>query len=288
MTAELRTPVPADAGAVRVLRSSDEAALRRLIAGNPARHCFAEARLEAGGLRFNAPGGSFWGYSADGRLTGALLVGANLVPIQTDAAARAALARHAIAEGRRSSSIVGPAQEVLDLWRRLESAWGPAREVRPEQVLMVASGPAAVPPDPLVRLSTPADADEIFPACVAMFTEEVGISPVAGGMGVAYRRRVEELIATQRSYARFDDVGPVFKAELGALSRRACQIQGVWVRPALRGQGVAAAGMAAVAAAAAQRVPIVSLYVNAYNQAAVTAYERAGFRPVEQFATVLF
>lgn len=288
MTAQLHTQVPADAGAVRQLRPGDEVALRALMAAHPARHCFAEARLDAGGLRPNAPGGAFWGYTVAGKLAGALLVGANLVPIQTDAVARVALAQHAVAEGRRSSSIVGPAEEVLDLWRLLQPAWGPAREVRPEQVLMAAAAPATVAADPLVRLSTSADADGIFPACVAMFTEEVGVSPLAGGMGVAYRRRIEDLIAARRSFARFDETGPVFKAELGALSRRACQIQGVWVRPALRGRGFASEGMAAVAAFAVRRVPVVSLYVNAYNTAALRAYERAGFRPLEQFATVLF
>jgi len=38
----------------------------------------------------------------------------------------------------------------------------------------------------------------------------------------------------------------MFKAEIGAVTPQACQVQGVWVRPELRGRGLAVAGMAAV------------------------------------------
>jgi predicted GNAT family acetyltransferase len=47
--------------------------------------------------------------------------------------------------------------------------------------------------------------------------------------------------------------------------------------------------MAAVVALAQQTIaPAVSLYVNAFNEAARRSYERVGFRQVGTFATVLF
>lgn len=274
---------------VRVLQVGDEPALRRLMQADPATHCFAEARLDSAGLRPHAPGGPFWGYGTGDSVSSALLVGANLVPVATDEAAREAFAEYAIRQGRRSSSIVGPASEVLDLWRHLRPFWGPAREVRPDQHLMVATRDALIAADPRVRLSVPADLPTLFPACVAMFTEEVGVSPIAGGMEYAYRRRIQELIVDGRSFVRYDDEPePVFKAEIGALSTRACQIQGVWVRPDRRRQGIAAHGMAAVAQLSLRRSPVVSLYVNGYNTGALRAYREAGFETVSRFATVLF
>lgn len=275
-------------GGVRTLGPDDEAALRRLFDHDPVEHCFAEARLDSGGLGEYAAGGAFWGYSSHGTLTSALLVGANLVPIRTDHEARAAFADMAVRRGRRSSSIVGAQDEVLHLWELLEPLWGPAREVRPDQHLMVALDPPAVPPDPAVRLAVPRDVPALFPACVDMFTEEVGVSPIAGGMEFAYRRRVADLVADGRSYARFEAEQPVFKAEIGALSRRACQIQGVWTRPDRRREGLASAGMASVVGLASRRAPAVSLYVNGYNEGALRAYRAAGFRTVGRFATVLF
>ncbi|NEE55088.1 DUF4081 domain-containing protein, partial [Streptomyces sp. SID8455] len=99
------------------------------------------------------------------------------------------------------------------LWRLLEPGWGPAREVRANQPLMVTESPSAdVTPDPLVRRIRKDETEVLMPACVAMFTEEVGISPLAGDGGLLYQARVAELIGAGRSFARIDDGKVVFKA----------------------------------------------------------------------------
>ena len=128
-----------------------------------------------------------------------------------------------------------------------------------------------------------------MPACIDMFTEEVGVSPVAGGDGALYRARVRELVLAGRALAHIENGRVLFKAELGSVSSLACQVQGVWVRPELRGQGLATPGMAAVVRYARGRfAPTVSLYVNGYNEPARRAYERVGFTRHSTFATVLF
>jgi predicted GNAT family acetyltransferase len=76
---------------------------------------------------------------------------------------------------------------------------------------------------------------------------------------------------------------------VGVVSSGACQVQGVWVDPQRRGEGLAAPGMAAVVRACLQRfAPVVSLYVNSYNLPALATYARVGFSRVGTFATVLF
>ena len=74
-----------------------------------------------------------------------------------------------------------------------------------------------------------------------MFTEEVGVSPIGADGGAAYRARVAELIRAGRSFARIENGQVVFKAEIGAVTPQACQVQGVWVPPELRGRGHASA-----------------------------------------------
>jgi hypothetical protein len=158
---------------------------------------------------------------------------------------------------------------------------------------MATDGLPLVAPDPAVRLATRADLDVLVPACIAMFTEEVGYSPTTGDGGVTYRRRVEELVSAGRSFVRIEDVGGrpqvVFKAELGAVAPGVAQVQGVWVHPERRGEGLAEPGMAAVVLGAqAAGFGVVSLYVNGFNTRAVRAYASVGFRRVGTFATVLF
>ena len=128
----------------------------------------------------------------------------------------------------------------------------------------------------------------LYPAAVAMFTEEVGVSPVQGDP-TAYRSRVRELIATGRAYARIEGGRVIFKAELGAVSERACEVQGVWVDPAERGRGLSSAGIASVVRMARHDfAPVVCLYVNDFNIAARRAYARVGFTEVGAFSSILF
>lgn len=274
----------------RVLEPSDLGAALAILESEPVANAFVTSRVQVAGLDPWRLGGEMWGWYADGRLRSLCYSGANLVPICAGPEAVRAFADRARRAYRRCSSIVGPAEPTTQLWRLLEPSWGPAREVRGNQPLMVTERPAAdVTPDPLVRRIRKDEVEVLMPACVAMFTEEVGISPLAGDGGLLYQARVAELISTGRSFARIDDGKVVFKAEIGAATPQACQIQGVWVAPEHRGKGLSETGMAAVLRyALADVAPVVSLYVNDYNTPARKAYQRVGFREVGAFMSVLF
>lgn len=275
--------------ALRVLGQADLAAARDLLRGDPVSHVFAASRIEAALDHTWRLGGELWGYVTAGELTALCYAGANLVPAAADPEAIRAFAERARRRGRRCSSIVGPRDQVLPLWEELEPAWGTAREVRPDQPVLAIDTPSATPGDPRVRRVTLDELDLILPACIEMFTEEVGVSPLGNDGGVLYRARVRELVAAGRSFARIEDGQVLFKAEIGAVSDQACQVQGVWVHPSHRGSGLAAPGMASVVdQARADVAPVVSLYVNAYNEPARRAYHRVGFQQVGTFATVLF
>lgn len=274
----------------RVLEPGELPAALAILESEPVSNAFVTSRVQAAGLDPWRLGGEMWGWYTDGRLRSLCYSGANLVPICATPEAIRGFAERARRAGRRCSSIVGPAEPTTQLWRLLEPSWGPAREVRPNQPLMVTESPSAdVAPDPLVRRVGREDMDVLMPACVSMFTEEVGISPLAGDGGLLYQARVAELVSAGRSYARIENGKVVFKAEIGAATPRACQIQGVWVAPEFRGRGLSETGMAAVLRyALADVAPIVSLYVNDYNTAARKAYARVGFREVGAFMSVLF
>lgn len=274
---------------LRVLRPDDLPAVAELLSHDPVADVFVASRVESVGLDPARLGGEMWGFAVDGYLEALCHAGANLVPVQAGPDAVQAFAERARRQGRRCASIVGERTAVARLWAELEPTWGPAREVRDPQPLMSIAAPAAVPKDPLVRRVRADELDVLLPACVAMFTEEVGISPLGTDGGASYRTRVAELVRAGRAFARIEDGRVVFKAEIGSVSAAACQVQGVWVPPDLRGQGRAAPGMAAVADIARQEIsPVVSLYVNDFNEAARATYRRVGFTDVGEFMSVLF
>lgn len=281
--------IAAGLGQVRTLSASDLPAVERLLQQDPVAYCFVSSRVRVGGLDPWRTGGELLGYCDDDGVQALLYCGANLVPVATDAVARAAFADRLRRTGRRSSSIVGRSDEVLDLWSRLQDVWGPGREVRSRQPLLVIDHEPRVAPDPSVRAAVSSDLDVLVPACIDMFTAEVGVSPVAGGMYSSYRARIAEIVAAGRSFVRIESGTVVFKAEIGATTDQVCQVQGVWVDPAHRGRGHSESGMAAVVQQARAGIaPTVSLYVNDFNHAARRCYEAVGFRQHGEFATVLF
>ncbi|MHA5051739.1 GNAT family N-acetyltransferase [Streptomyces sp. SD15] len=275
----------------RVLEPSDLDAALAVLDREPVANAFVASRVQVAGLDPWRLGGEMWGWYEDGMLRSLCYAGANLVPICATPRAIRGFADRARRAGRRCSSIVGPAEATAELWQLLEPSWGPAREIRARQPLMIADRlPADIAPDPYVRRIRKDEIETIMPACVAMFTEEVGISPLAGDGGLLYQARVAELVSSGRSFARIDQNGKVvFKAEIGAATRQACQIQGVWVAPEYRGQGLAAPGMAAVLRhALADVAPVVSLYVNDFNTPARATYRRVGFQEIGAFMSILF
>ncbi|SHM67098.1 GNAT family N-acetyltransferase [Actinacidiphila paucisporea] len=274
----------------RVLEPGDLDAALAVLHSDPVANAFVTSRVNVAGLDPWRLGGEMWGFYAAGKLTSLCYAGANLVPICATPEAVAAFAERARRSGRRCSSIVGPADATAELWSRLEPHWGPAREIRRHQPLMTTRAlPADIAPDPRVRRVRKDEMEVIMPACVAMFTEEVGVSPLAGDGGLLYQARVAELVSTGRAFARIEDGEVVFKAEIGAVTRHTCQIQGVWVAPSHRGRRLSESGMAAVLHYALRDVaPVVSLYVNDFNTAARAAYRRVGFTEVGAFMSVLF
>ncbi|MBM3688462.1 MAG: GNAT family N-acetyltransferase [Actinobacteria bacterium] len=273
-------------GEVRSLAAGDLPWFRGALAADPVAHCFVASRLEAIGARVVSDVSV---YAVDGHPLSALYLGSNVIPIDTDDESREAFATQLARSGRRGSSMVGPAHEVLDLWGRVRHAWGRPREERRHQPLLSIARDSPVAGDERVRPVRIDELDLLLPACVAMFTEEVGVSPLSGGAAGAYRARIAELIREGRAYALIDEDEVVFKAEVGAASTRACQVQGVWVAPDRRGQGLSTPGMAAVVKAARHEcAPVVTLYVNDYNEAARRCYHAVGFEEVGEFATILF
>ena len=274
---------------VRVLGASDVDAFQRLVALDPVVNVFAAYRARTTNLEPRWLGGEVWGRFADGELCAACHVGANLVPVQATPDDARVFAERALARGRTVTTIVGRQEAVRPFWEAVADTWGTPREQRWDQPHLEIRVPPAVAADPCVRRTTMADADVLYPACVAMYTEEVGVSPEVGGGGDLYRTRVHQLISRGWSFARVDDGQVVFKAEVASLSPHAAQVQGVWVHPDHRGRGLGAAGMAAVVEQILRDLaPVVSLYVNDYNLAARRVYEQVGFRQTATFATVMF
>ncbi|GAA2004829.1 GNAT family N-acetyltransferase [Brevibacterium samyangense] len=285
------------------LRAEHTAWLQERIDVDPARHAFLQSLLAmTGTAAVSSAVGTLYAWFEDGQPRSAYWIGTSIMSVDPTPRSNAAVAEVLNRRGRYSCSLIGEARSMLDLNSRLN--WGSPRGVRPAQPLMVADREPLVDPDPRVRPGDPGDLPATFAASVRMFTEEVGFSPLENGGN--YQQRVRNLLDSNNTLlfttAKAPDGGTlrrwpaasvaeqvVFKADLGIRSAKAVQIQGVWVHPDFRGRGIAAPAMVAVTRWVQENVsPVVSLYVNDFNDRARRAYEKAGYSQTGTFATVMY
>jgi predicted GNAT family acetyltransferase len=274
---------------LRVLGPSDLGEAQRLITRDPITHVFLDHRIRLTRLEPRWVGGEVWGFDDGTGLVSLCHVAANLTPAFSTPAALTAFAARALEQGRHCGSLMGPHDEVMALWNLLSQEWGPARSVRPNQPFLTLATPPLIAESPDVRVVRADELDVLYPACVAMYTEELGVSPEAHGGAALYRARVAQMITRGHALAHIEDNEVVFKAEFGATTPHAVQIQSVWINPRWRGAGQAAGYVSAVCGyALAELAPVVTLYVNEHNEPARRTYARVGFAERCRFATILF
>lgn len=276
---------------VRVLVHEDTDALRNVIARDRVVNVFVDSLIEQNKSAVPGTQGALMlGFFEDDGVTlaAACWVGSNVVPIEASALHAEHFGRWIVAHWQPHASIFGPAEATLSMLSVLRKAGIEPQEVRANQPLLTIRGEPLVAPNLALGVSNSEQFSEVLEAAAAMFEEEVGYSPFLGGEA-NYRRRVAWLISHGYSFSHGEPSGEViFKADLGAVTSHASQVQGVWMNPRYRGLGLSAGYMSSVVVLAQKHAPITSLYVNDYNSRARAVYERVGFTQVGTFATVLF
>ena len=225
----------------RLLGDTERAAVERVLEAEPIAAAQVAERVQTAGLSWRVDAKVF-GYGSRHRLESLCWVGANLIPVHATPAAVDAFAEVAarpsapvLLAGRR---VGGGARPVGAPGRRLGS--GPRRAALPAAAGHLDSAAGAGRPD---RTAGPAARDRhALPGR--------GGHVHRGGRGLAARRRTVgastataslDLIRARRAYAKFVGGRVVFKAELAVVTRHTAQVQGVWVAPEWRGQGLGTA-----------------------------------------------
>ena len=274
---------------VRPLVRTDINAVLKLALKDEISNCFLINRLQEMEQYTWSLQNEFIVYEENGKIESAVYFGANIIPLNTNEKSQIEFAQYLLDQPKRISSIVGNKEEVMSFWQILKPFMPNPREIRSTQPLLVIDDSPLVAPDQFVQPAMMRDLDLLIPACVSMFTEEVGISPVTEISEKSYRNRVAEVINQRKMFARIENNQVLFKAEIGVSTNKVCQVQGVWVPPHLRGRNLGKSGMASVVNFARQNfAPKVSLYVNDYNHRAQAVYKSVGFQEHSTFATILF
>lgn len=222
-----------------------------------------------------------------------------LLDTRTDEQARI-LAQWYRERGARFHHIVSPRRSVLPFWQVYqEREQGPdcaARLIQDQEMFVLTRQQwydQLKDPHPPHWESTglhPAqreDLDPLFLASARMHLEETFEDPLEKDPE-AFRRHIRHRIAHGRSFLWYDEGRRlIFKADLSAHSRHGAQISGVYTLPSMRGQGIATRGIYDLCEHLfEQGLALITLYVNAHNEAAKRVYTRVGFRYYADYQTV--
>lgn len=179
--------------------------------------------------------------------------------------------------------VVGVRDAVSGFWRGAFGDESP-RRVTPQQLFELETAPEPFG-DWHVERATRADAEQIVAASREMAEADAG-RPLARRDVHGFESTVVRKIDSGRVWCARDPQGDVvFKVSL-ALSAPACaQLEGVWVRPDLRGGGVATGALSRVCRALLQDFGRLSLYADRANASASRLYRRLGFVATVSYET---
>ena len=213
-----------------------------------------------------------------GRLEGVALIGhATLFE------ARTPRALHAFAHAAQSRPnlhlVLGELGPVAEFWRHYCTEGQPMRLACRELLFQLDRGEWAGGGEAVegLRLATREDLPLIMPAQARMVEAESGLDPRQSDPE-GFRRRCESRIDRGRTWVLTEGGRLVFKAEVFAEAGGVVYLEGVYVAPEERGQGVGLRCLSHLSRELLRHANSVCLLVNERNKSAHAFYRKAGFR----------
>jgi len=269
---------------LRRIGSDDRDAVLSYLDRAPYENAFLTWVLSSGLYGTGAPIFAAW---KDGLVRGVIYLGPQIVISASDDEAREQLST-CLVHARRPSLVVGSLDDVQAIEAAVREAFGDPAVVRQRQLLYVLTPERLRPaPSARVRRAELADLDMVAYHAAAMTAEELGFDPRRADFA-AFRDGTRRNIERGWSWIWTEEGQLRFKVNVGAITSKTAQLQGVYTPPEYRGRGYASAGLHAVCKALFAEHPTLSLSVNDFNRTARRLYERLGFVEAGVMRTLIY
>jgi predicted GNAT family acetyltransferase len=229
--------------------------------------------------------GSFYGYrNSSGRLEGVALIGhATLFEIRSS---EALAAFASLAQGSASTHmLMGEMERVENFWN-LYSEGGQAPRLMCRELLFEQRFPVEVKkPVQGLRRATLRDLEMLLPIHAALAFEESGVNPMEKDPN-GFRLRTARRIEQGRVWVLIEDGRLLFKADIVSDTPEVIYLEGIYVAPEDRGQGLGRRCLSQLTRNLLARTKIVSLLVNEQNERASDFYLKAGFKLRAHYDTI--
>ncbi|HEX8845521.1 MAG TPA: GNAT family N-acetyltransferase [Pyrinomonadaceae bacterium] len=229
--------------------------------------------------------GSFYGYrNAEGRLEGVALIGhATLFEARSDEA----LAEFAsIAQkSSRTHMLLGEMERVELFWDCYAEGGQSPRLICRELLFDLRFPIEVKAPIRDLRKATLDDLELVMPAQAEMAFAESGVNPMEKDLN-GFRLRCARRIEQGRVWVLVRDGRLIFKADVIAETSEVAYLEGIYVAPNERGQGIGLCCLSQLSRNLLARAKAVSLLVNEQNREAIGLYLKAGFKLRAHYDTI--
>jgi predicted GNAT family acetyltransferase len=221
--------------------------------------------------------GTFYGCrNSEGRLEGVALIGhTTLIEVRTDRALREfALVAQVCAN---TFMIMGEQERIEQFWNSYADEGQEIRLICRELLFELRRPVAANEKVEGLRLATLADLELIAPVHAAMAEAESGVNPLSVDP-VGFVKRCARRIEKGRVWVLVEDEQLIFKADVQADTPDVIYLEGIYVNPAWRGEGVGRRCLAHLTRTLLQRTKAICLLVNENNEKAHALYRLSNFK----------
>jgi predicted GNAT family acetyltransferase len=243
--------------------------------------------IQDNGIESDLNRGKFYGYyNTSGRLEGVALIGhSTLVEARSEKALKA-LAFKARDPETPIHLIMSSGQEAEEFWGHYSDGIREPRLTCTE-LLFELHFPFLVPDcDREIREATMDELEQVAEAQAAIALMESGVDPLERDRE-GFLKRCARRIEQGRTFVVVENNKLVFKADIVAETNETVYLEGVYVAPEFRGQGIGSGCLAELTLDILKRVPNVCMLSNINFIDAHLSYIRAGFRNTD-FCTTLF
>ena len=286
-TINLASAIPfADPEAITsVLIETDEAEVLNFLAQRPGHTVMLAGLIRDNGLVNPLNRGVFYCCrNLSGALEGVALIGhATLFETRTERAL------HALGETARNCHsthmIMGEADKLDEFWGVCLTGGHSQRRICREHLLELGWPIEMTKEVPGLRLATLDDLDLIMPIHAQMAFDESGVDPREYDPK-GFRERYERRIMQGRTWVWIESGKLNFKADIVSDTPEVIYLEGIWVNPESRSDGLGTRCLLQVARTLLSQSRSICVFVNELNSAALRFYERVGFRRKGVYDTV--
>ena len=268
-----------------LLKASQQAEVLNFLSLRPQHTFVMSGWIRDNGLVSELNRGTFYGYrNADGRLDGVALIGHVTLFETNSEEALSAFAR--LAQNSSETCVVmGEAEKISKFLNFYKRDGHEPRLMYREQLLERRRRQSIDEALPALRLATLADLELVALVHAQMAFEESGVDPLQVDAD-GFFRRCARRIAQQRVWVMIENNELIFKADIISDSAEVVYLEGVYVNPEKRGQGVGQRCIKQLTNELLWRTKSVCLLVNQQHSAAKGCYQKAGYKLRDHYDTL--